>query len=172
MHTSILVLALAGFGPASEAVNVPAWTTNYGAAKKTAADTGKPLAVVFGAGLKGWQKLDRDGDLSTDVSHILSDQYICVHIDTATERGLALASAFDMPGGLGIVISDHTGALQAFRHEGDLDDEALARHLQRYADPSHVVRTTESNPAPVERSSYYYAPPVFYAPSFSSGCST
>src|SRR5207244_7023921 len=117
LYTSLLAIALAGFGPASEAATVPTWAASYGIAKKTAASVGKPLAVVFGAGSKGWQRLDRDGDLSNEAIEILMDRYICVHIDTATDKGKSLANAFELPGGLGIVISDQTGAVQAFRHE-------------------------------------------------------
>jgi len=49
-----------------------------------------------------------------------------------------------MPGGQGVVISDRTGQLQAFRHAGELNGSELVSRLQRYADGSRVVTTTDT----------------------------
>src|SRR5262249_11839992 len=82
-------------------------------------------------------------------------KYIPVFVNTDTDAGKRLARAFEMSSGKGIVISDRTGALQAFWHEGDLSNQNLARYLQRYSDPNLAVRTTEMNPSqPVS----YYGP--------------
>jgi hypothetical protein len=107
-----------------------------------------------------------------------------VYVDTAQPEGKRLAAAFDLSGGPGLVLSNHAGDLQAFRHAGDLADADLARYLKRYTDPARVVRTTETNPprygsssgsyyeaeqpvAPVVRPAVYY-PRVTY--SRSSNC--
>jgi hypothetical protein len=164
MHTTILLLALSGFVSAETAT--PRWQTDYPNAKKRGAELNKPLAVFLGSGADGWQKLAREGTLSDEARNILANKYVCVHIDTGTEEGQAWARAFEISGGLGIVISDHTGRQQAFRHEGDLDDPRLLQYLERYGDPSYVVRSTESNPGE-QRGAYAEPPPMLYpAPSY------
>src|SRR6266446_5787215 len=103
MHTSVLLLALSGFF--SAAPSGPAWQSDYKAAKRLGAEVNKPLAVFLGSGSAGWQRVDRDGGLSESARQILADNYVCVHIDTATAKGKAWAGAFEMSGGLGVVIS-------------------------------------------------------------------
>src|SRR5262249_30804808 len=114
MYTSILMLALSGVAPTAEVVDTPAWVTDYGAARKQAASTNKPLVVVLSPGAKSWEKLSREGTLSSEALKAFKDRYICVFINTATEEGKSLATAFEMPSGLGIVMSDRTGNVQAF----------------------------------------------------------
>ena len=96
-------------------------------------------------------------------------------MDVDKPAGRRLAAAFDIAAAEGLVISDQSGRLQAFRHDGNLADEELHRHLRRYANPDHVVVTTET--ATLQRVSDYswasssyqgYTQPAFY-PSFSSG---
>jgi hypothetical protein len=174
MYTSTLLLALSGVLPVADVAQAPVWQKDYGTASKLGTRAKKPLAVFLGSGANGWQRIARDGDLSSEVKQLLADQYICVHIDTSTSAGKSLAGSFEMTGGLGIVISDRSGKVQAFRHEGDLADSDLVRYLQRYSDSRHVVRITETNPS--ERESYYwpgevspsyYAPaPSYYVPSY------
>jgi hypothetical protein len=127
-------------------MDTPAWVTDYGAARKQGASAKKPLVVVLSSGANSWQKLSREGALSSEALKAFKDKYICIFINTATEEGKNLATAFDIPSGLGIVISDRTGDLQAFRHEGDLANADLVRYLDRYGDPNYVVLQTESNP--------------------------
>ena len=107
---------------------------------------------------------------------LLADNYVCLYVDTEHIAGRELAASFEM-GGPGLVISDGTGEVQAFRHEGDLSNNRLLKYLQRFSDPDRVVMVTETNPAPAV--SYYqpaapvYAPmyPVSFSPAF-GGCST
>jgi hypothetical protein len=146
MYTSILMFALSGLVPAAEVRETTTWLTDYNAARKQVASAKKPLAVVLSPGAKAWGKLSSDGGLSDEAQKFLKDNYLCVFINTETEEGKRLAKEFEMPSGLGIVISDRTGDLQAFRHEGDLANSDLLRYLQRYADPNYVVVRTESNP--------------------------
>jgi hypothetical protein len=67
----------------------------------------------------------------------------------------------------GIVISDSTGKLQAFRHEGNLRDEDLVYYLERFSNADLIVLHTETNPP--ERSSFT---PATSSPGFSTtrGC--
>ena len=153
MYTSFLVLALTG-SVAADAAN-PTWQNDYVAARSQVQREGKPLAVFIGSGESGWEKVSA---LSNEVKQVLANKYICVYVDSKIDEGKRLADAFEMPGGLGIVISDKTGDLQAFRHEGNLSNEALTTYLVRYSDPNRVVQTTDSNPS--TRTSYYSEPGV------------
>jgi hypothetical protein len=145
VYTSTLLVALSGLMPSAESTASPSWVTDYAAAREQCAKEHKPLVVVLGSGKAGWKKLGREG-ISPEARTVLADQYICVHVNTATSEGRQLAKEFGMPNGLGIVISDRTGELQAFRHEGDLTEEKLARYLTKYSDPEYVVQVTMTNP--------------------------
>jgi len=154
----------------------PHWRTDYYTALNQVTEQGKPLAVFVGRGKEGWNQICSDGDLGKEAKHLLAENYVCVYVDSKRPDGKRLAEDFDISDGLGLVISDHTGRLQAFRHAGELAERDLLRHLKRYADPERVVRTTET--ASVERSSNYYPaePPAFhyvqpqmFVPSFSGG---
>jgi hypothetical protein len=163
MYTSILVVALTGLSAPAESATVASWSQDYTSARKQAIAEKKPLAVFLAPGTGGWDKIGRDGGLSTEAHSLLVRHYTCVHVNTATSAGKALAEAFEVPSGLGIVISDRTGDIQAFRHEGDLVNQDLVRYLNKYSDPNRVARATESNPArepaPV---SYPYGAPNYY----------
>lgn len=179
MHTSVLLFALSGvFGPGMSS-GEPFWLGDYGSAQQLGRTEQKPLAVFLGSGSDGWRQLSREGRLGEEAKRILAAEYVCVYIDTAHGPGKQLATAFEIPPGPGIVISDRTGDLQAFRHAGNLGNEDLVRYLRRYAEPDRVVRRTESNPqghpntpltyqpAPAYQNS---PPPVSYPVFTSSGC--
>jgi hypothetical protein len=178
MYTSILMLALS-VTPSADLTSL-SWSTDYGTASRQSVAAKKPLAVVLGTGEAGWEKLDREGRLTTEAKGLLADKYVCVYVNTETPSGQRLAKAFEMPNGRGIVISDRTGDVQAFRHEGDLTNRDLVRYLERYADQDREVRITEGTsvqrssfyappaPAPVAAPNYY-APPAGYFPSCSRG---
>ncbi|HEX5269352.1 MAG TPA: hypothetical protein VFW33_02640, partial [Gemmataceae bacterium] len=146
MYTSILLVALTGVAPTVDGAKAPKWSLDYTAAGQQAAREKRPLVVILAPGQGAYQKLGRDGGLGAEAEGVLADQYVCVHIDTATARGQELARAFAIPEGLGIVISDRTGEKQTFRHEGDLARIDLVRYLKRYGDPDYVFVETESNP--------------------------
>jgi hypothetical protein len=102
------------------------------------------------------------------VKQLLAKHYISVYIDTDLEEGKLLAASFEVPNRLGLIISDHSGRFQAFRHEGGLPSEKLSAYLSRYADPERIVQTTETN-SPVQVSNYAvenYPPavPSYYRP--------
>jgi hypothetical protein len=160
MYTSILLVALTGIAPSADEGKVPTWSQDYAAARKQSAQEKKPLAVFLAPGKGAYEKIGRDGGLGGEAQGLLTDKYVCVHIDTTTGKGREWAEAFEMPQGLGIVISDRTGDKQAFRHEGDLANADLVRYLQNYSDPNRVVEFTESNPG------HRHAAPAAY------GCSS
>jgi len=154
MYQSWLLLAVAGIGPGAS--GDVTWQSDYGVARKAAAKERKPLVVVIGSGLTGYNKLAREGVLKDEARRLLTDQYVCLYLDTLTPAGGRQARAFPV-GDLGIVISDRSGVFQAFRHEGDLSNRALVTYLQRYADPTRVFQATESNPT---NHASYYSPPA------------
>jgi hypothetical protein len=177
MYTSILVVALAGILP-SLVEQSPSWLTDYQAARNKGRAEKKPLAVFIGSGKAGWNQLAQERLLGKEASRILVSDYVCAYIDTSGAAGKALAKAFEVSDGPGLIISDRTGDVQAFWHEGELAQDALVRQLQRYAEPDRLVRTTETVNSqrrsfypPVEAPPvvpYYNPAPVFF-PSFMGG---
>lgn len=149
MNTSMLALAL------TSALLAPSWQSNYFHAQSDAVAMKKPLVVVFGSGANGWSKVIREESPAPEVNKLLTDQYVCVYVDTTTADGKRLAQNFDISGNLGVVISDRTGSLQAFWHQGDMTNQNMVRYLQRFADPTTVIRGTET--ATSGRVSYYPA---------------
>src|SRR4051794_33947192 len=99
MHTSITVFALLSLLP------LPGWQTDYGTARQQAQKAGKPLAVVFGSGKAGYDKVAREG-LNAATRRVLSDEYVCCYVDVSTKGGQQLAAAFEITKGVGIVVSD------------------------------------------------------------------
>jgi hypothetical protein len=140
MYTSTLLVALLSVPGAAD---TPTWSSSYTAACKECETAKKPLAVFLGSGKTGYNKVARDGELSPECRRQLASGYVCAFIDTSTESGRRLAGEFEMPSGQGIVISDRGGAVQAFRHEGDLTNADLNAYLERYASGT-AVSTTET----------------------------
>jgi hypothetical protein len=121
------------------------WHKDYGEARKIGQSENKPLAVFIARGADGQDKVAREGRLSPEVEKALSDSYICIYVDTSTEDGQKLASAFGNTKNLGLVLSDRRGELQAFSQEGDLSAPDMNRWLKYFADPNVPVRGTMSN---------------------------
>jgi hypothetical protein len=141
----------------------PSWEADYLSAQKLGRIGHKPLAVFVASGKDGWNRVTQEGVLGKELKQFLTTNYICVYIDTDLQTGKQLAAAFEIPMGMGLVVSDHTGKYQAFRHEGDLPAEQLLRYLRRYADAERVVRATESNqPQPESSPPPDNNPPVVY----------
>jgi hypothetical protein len=151
MNTALVSLALAGI------ISAPSWESSYSKAQQNALNQRKPLVVVFGAGPNAWTKMVSEPTAEPQVNKLLTDQYICLYVDTSTAEGGRLAQTFAISNGRGLVISDRTGGTQAFWHEGVLPNETLARYLYKFADPNLVVTGTETV-AP--RVSYYPNQPV------------
>jgi hypothetical protein len=150
----------------------PAWQTDYQAALIRGTRRHKPLAVFLAPGKEGWHKLSQKGSLPREVQQVLDSRYVPVFIDTATARGKVLASAFELPGGIGMVLSDREGHYQTFRHEGILAPEHLAGALERHANGEQPVQRTETNQVTLETSSPYGGvAPVALEPVYASTCS-
>lgn len=166
MYTSVLLVALSGIVPQGNIEEAPSWQRDYGIARLVGQMEVKPLAVVFGKGDAGWDKLASDGSLAKDVNRLLSQNYVCLYVNLDTDAGREMANAFAISGSRGLVISDRTGKVQAFYHDGGLSNQDLAWYLRRYADPNHVVAVTERDPgaAPSYTSSYYQPAPPPAAP--------
>lgn len=153
MYTSIALVALAGVSVAPTDVPAPQWVFDYWQGQERAQQEGRPLAVFIGRGAGGHERIARDGRVSDEVRQLLADRYVPVYVDSSSRAGRELASQFGITQGSGLVISDRSGEVQAFNHDGSLTEADLERNLRRYADPNVVVRTTESNR--VSRTSYY-----------------
>jgi hypothetical protein len=169
MYTTFLLVALTGL-PAANADEAPAWLTDYGSARKQGMEEKKPLAIFLAPGKDGWNKVARDGKLGKEADQLLADNYVCLHVNTSTEAGKKLAALLEVESGKGLVVTDRAVNLMAFHHDGDLATTSLTRYLKRYADPNHVVKTTETNPTTTQQS--YYPPaappaqPTYYPGSF------
>ncbi len=58
---------------------------------------------------------------------------------------------------MGLVLSDRSGSVQTYHHDGTLSDDELASQLQHFADPALEVHTTITNVEP--RVSFYSGAP-------------
>jgi len=141
LSTSLAALVMSGV-VATVPTGSPAWHTDYAAALARAAESNKPIAVFIAHGGTGYARVVAEGNLPADDARQLGQSYVCLYVDTATEKGKKLAGAFEMNEGL--VISDRTGEKQALRHEGKVSREELHKYLTRYADPNRAVVTTET----------------------------
>ena len=160
MRTSIVALAVFAAVPVLARAESLAWQSDYSAAQQKAVDEHKPLAVVFGQGANGWQQLS-GGTLPQDADRTLGESYVCCYVDTATPAGQVLARKFDIGGTTGMVLSDRTGNVQAFWHEGTLSADALSNYLSKYADPQRTVSTTDTRLSTTRTN--YYPPTANYS---------
>jgi hypothetical protein len=81
---------------------------------------------------------------------VLADKYVCVYLDAEQSQRLVRDLGIN---NAGLVISDRTGSVQAFHHNGRLTSAELAQQLRRFGDPNLVVSNTVSNTS--SRVSYY-----------------
>jgi hypothetical protein len=147
---------------ASPGVDSLVWQKDYASALQRGKETGKPLAVFLGKGADGWQSMAKDGKIDSKSTEVLAQKYVCLYIDVSDEAGKRVADSFDLHSSPGLVISSPGGAVQAFRHEGELQQADLQQKLEKFSDPKLVVVTTEG--AAVDRSSLY--PPNYYQPTY------
>lgn len=148
MNTSFLTAVLASALLTGQN-STPTWQSDYAQARQQAAAQKMPLAIVFGSGANGWTKVVRAESPNADITKMLSDRYVCLYVDMATPAGQKLAQSFEITGNVGMVISDRTGDLQAFWHQGDMTEPNMVGCLQRYSNPQIAVRGTET------RTSFY-----------------
>src|SRR5437773_2118649 len=81
----------------------PQWKTDYFAASEQGKEKGRPLALFFGSGKEGWNKLCSDGTLGRTTAQVLADNYVCVYLDATKPQGKRLAADFEIADGLGLV---------------------------------------------------------------------
>ena len=146
---------------------------NYNKAQAVSAAQKKPLALIFGSGPQGWSQIATDGKLDAAAMKLLAENYVCLYADTGSSAGKALAAMFDIERNQGVVLSDRTGNVQAFHHDGQLGEAELAKQLQHFAAPDLDVRTTLTNAN--QRSSYYFGSssprqPVYAPATFARNC--
>ncbi len=155
MYTSFGILALAGFlvAPSPSNQQEPVWGKNYLVAQEKGAKEKKPLAVFVGNGQGGFHKLAQEGQLSDTIKKTLADRYVCVYLDTRSQSQQALIKALAITKGQGLVLSDRTGNLQAYHHDGPMSTAELAKQLSHFAAPQVEVLTTVTNVN--QRVSYY-----------------
>lgn len=170
MFTSVMLFALTGT-PAADPAEGSVWMTDYVQARKVATSEGKPLAVFVAPGKNAWGKLSNAGTLPDAVERSLSESFVRCFVDSTTPAGKRLADSLELNSGLGLVISDRTGELMAFYHEGDLTNSLLTQYLQRYGDPTWVVTTTETNPGHGHRGGSGYGGACYGGACYSGGCS-
>ena len=154
MYTSIMGVALAAFVSANSLA--PAWHNSYRQARDLGEKERKPIVVVIGSGKTPWANLTKAAEQDESINLTLRTSYVCLFVDTDTTEGQTLARSFDMSQGL--VISDKSGEVQAFRHAGEIPAGELAKTLTTHANGEIVIRK-----APVQ------AQPVYY-PSFGGDC--
>jgi hypothetical protein len=147
---TILIAFLAAWSSTSpQIVQVSVkWERDYLHAREIGTRLQKPLAVFVGSGEEGWKKVVRDGGLDANMRRLLVEQFVPVYVNVDSESGQKLAEAFELANKHGLIISDRTGELMAFRQDGDLESKDLVKHLNRLADPEHIVFTTETNDPP------------------------
>ncbi len=111
--------------------------------------------------------------MSAPIKKVLGESYVCVYLDTNSPSQDGLIKSLAITKGQGLILSDRTGSLQAFHHDGPLRETELASQLEHFAEPALEIRTTLSNTN--QRTSYYDGSstlrPVTFAPARSSrGC--
>src|SRR5207253_10925763 len=97
------------------------------------------------SGQRGFNQLSREGNLTEPIQKILAEKYVCVYLDTTQNDAKRLAQEFEITKGLGLVISDRSGKVQAYHHDGGLAASDLTAKLQRFSNPDLEVQSTESN---------------------------
>lgn len=149
MHTLFVTVALIAAAPTAS------WDSSYSRGQEQGIALKKPLIVVFGRGSPGWESIIRAEKPNAEVSKLLGERFVRVFADTSTPAGKQLARDFEFTEDVGFVISDKTGSYQAIWHQGDLPNQSFAAHLEKYSDPTVVVRRTDAviatkaSPSPV-----------------------
>lgn len=162
MNTMIGLVALLTSVASSNIQTTPNWTDGYSSARQAVVSAQKPMAVFFGKGATGWEKVLKDGSFDSGINQTLASKYICLYVDVTTWEGYNLAKTFEVAG-KGLVISDISGKKQAFNLTGELTKADLKEKLETYAKAetkvSHtetVVHATEAMLAPAAPATTYF----------------
>jgi hypothetical protein len=164
MYTSIIGVALSAVLGTATASSAPAWQHDYRLARELGELEHKPLVVVIGSGSTPWAKLARATEQDGTINPTLRNHYVCLFVDTDTADGKKLAQSFAMDGP-GLVISDRTGEVQAFRRTGEVPTTELAQTLNTHADDVYVARKLAVPAAPAAQP-VHYQPTQFVSPVF------
>ena len=130
MYITSWLLALQLIGTMSAA---PSWNRDYGEALTRAGATKKPVAVFIASGKEGWKSVTTEGELGLEARRLLASHYICVYVDSAQAAQKGLVQSFDAGQQPLVVLSNHSGRYQAYRHSGKLANAGLAQALERHA---------------------------------------
>jgi hypothetical protein len=164
MFTSVVLVALTGLVAHEELAMRPTWLKDYSLASEQGIALQKPLAVFIGTGDTGWDSIIKEGGLRQEANELLATRYVCVYLDGDMDDGKRLAKALDISQGVGVVLSDRTGKVQAFHHRGEMSAAELEKCLRRYGDPDRVALTTETREDLQPRPARAVQPAVRYAP--------
>ena len=147
MYTSFAMLALVGslVMPAPSPKPDLVWMRDYKLALNEGVKEGKPLAVFVGTGFGHYGDLAQDGALNDTIKRILADSYVCVYLDANSANQATLIQAFAVTKGKGIVLSDRSGRVQAYQHDGSITVAELTNQLQYFANPAAPIQATISN---------------------------
>lgn len=152
MYTSIMGVALAA-AFASANTLAPAWLQDYRQARELGEKEHKPLVVVIGSGKTPWANLSKVAEQDGTINQTLRTSYVCLFVDVDNAEGQKLAKFFGMNQGL--VISDKSGEVQAYRQAGELTAAQVAQALTAH------VKGEVAKPAIFQPTSY---------PSFGGDC--
>ena len=132
--TTLAFIALAG-GYSAGSIPSPKWELDYGKALTIASAEWKPVAVFIGQ-----QK--STSAIPPEAAKLLREKYVCVHLNTDTAAGKAMAQQFQLVDGL--VLSSPGGRYQALRHTGELKGATLTGTLTQYASAGDPTTTVSS----------------------------
>lgn len=152
MYTSMMGLAVSAILSSA----VPEFQTDYRSAKALAARDHKPLVVVLCTGEAAWKGIVPQGGLNEQSLKTLHDSCVCVFIDIDTDRGQRLATDFEFRHGPALIISDRSGEVQAYRHEGTLTSAEMSDVVRLYATAEGLATQTNKQPS--------YSPPAYFNP--------
>jgi hypothetical protein len=159
MHDWIVYALLGSLAPSLTPGN-PTWQNDYHTARQQALELKKPLVVFVGKGSVGWNNVVKEEGIDLKIKQLLAIDYVCLYVDKSTEKGKQLADVFEVTNGSGLVISDRTGAVQAFHHDGELSRQQLTKTLEKFASSDVRVVTTESINPPQPAVRYTTSPNV------------
>jgi hypothetical protein len=168
MNSSIIGVALvAALFPAHNATLAPSWHHDYRQARDVGSRENKPLVVVIGSGKTDWANLAKPAEQDGSINQTLRSSYVCLFVDTDTTDGQQLARTFDMAGP-GVVISNRSGEVEAYRKAGEVPAVELAKELVNHTNDDYVTKKLTPPPAAPAQPTYYRIPTA----SFGGGCST
>jgi hypothetical protein len=130
MYTSIMGVAIAAAFASAGPALTPAWHHEYRQAREIGERERKPLVVVIGSGKTPWANLSKVAGEDESINQTLLSSYVCLFVDVDTPEGQKLSKFFGMTTGL--VISDKTGDVQAYRQIGEQSAAQVSNALKNH----------------------------------------